>query len=281
MLSSTRLKLVIKSSMNLFQTKEYLAVFARHFCHQEDIVDGIWEKQTDKLILLGMKPVLGGEEVTDYGQDNLTALPSGYKNIQLDYIREDSQTYRQFKDKAIKVEVAPFIDLPDNWDDYLAGLERKHRKELKRKIKRLEEMNSFYQCRPETVKADFEQFVRLHRLSDPNKNRFMSEPMKAFFWDVVTATIPGWVTNLCFLKINDEPAAGAVTFVSEAEVWLYNSGYNPDQKYYSVGLLLKAHLIKTAIEAGKKKFDFLRGGERYKYELGAKDLQLYRIKLEL
>jgi len=265
--------------MNLFQTKEYLAVFARHFCHQENIVDGIWEKQEDELILVGMKPVLGKEEVTDYGHDNISALPQEYKNIRLDYIREDSDTYRRFKDKAVKQEVAPYLDLPGTWEEYLGGLERKYRKELKRKIKRLEETNSFYQCRPETVKGDFEQFIRLHRLSDPNKNRFMSEPMKAFFWDVVTAAIPGWATNLCFLKINDEPAAGVVTFVSESEVWLYNSGYNPDQKHYSVGLLLKAHLIKTAIEAGKKKFDFLRGGERYKYELGAKDLPLYRIEV--
>ena len=265
--------------MNLFQTKEYLAVFARHFCHQENIVDGIWEKQEDELILVGMKPVLGKEEVTDYGHDNISALPQEYKNIRLDYIREDSDTYRRFKDKAVKQEVAPYLDLPGTWEEYLGGLERKYRKELKRKIKRLEETNSFYQCRPETVKGDFEQFIRLHRLSDPNKNRFMSEPMKAFFWDVVTAAIPGWAPNLCFLKINDEPAAGVVTFVSESEVWLYNSGYNPDQKHYSVGLLLKAHLIKTAIEAGKKKFDFLRGGERYKYELGAKDLPLYRIEV--
>lgn len=267
--------------MNFFQTKEYLDIFAKHFCREKDIVEEIWEKPAGKLILLGMKPVLGGEEVTDYGQDNLTVLPSGYKNIQLDYIREDSATYLRFKDHTKKQVVSPYLDLPATWDEYLGGLERKYRKELKRKIKRLEETNSFYQCRPETVKADFEQFVRLHRLSDPNKNRFMSEPMKAFFWDVVTASIPGWATNLCFLKINNEPAAGAVTFVSEAEVWLYNSGYNPDQKYYSVGLLLKAHLIKTAIEAGKKKFDFLRGSERYKYELGAKDLQLYKIEIEL
>jgi CelD/BcsL family acetyltransferase involved in cellulose biosynthesis len=107
----------------------------------------------------------------------------------------------------------------------------------------------------------------------------MSEPMKAFFWDVVTATIPGWETNLCFLKINDIPAAGVITFESEIEVWLYNSGYDPQFASYSVGLLLKAHKIKKAIEAGKKKYDFLRGAERYKYDLGAKDLQLYRIEI--
>ena len=35
--------------------------------------------------------------------------------------------------------------------------------------------------------------------------------------------------------------------------------------------------IKNAIEAGKATFDFLRGGERYKYELGAEDRYVYRL----
>jgi len=265
--------------MNLFQTKEYLDIFKQHFCREKDIVDGIWEKYQDKLILLGMKPVLGGEEVTDFGHTDIVSLPQGFKNFQLDYIREDSATYQRFKDKAEKQEVSPYIELPASWEEHLSRLERKHRKELKRKIKRLKETDSFYQCSPETVKDDFEQFVRLHRLSDPSKNKFMSEAMKAFFWDVKTLPIPGWQSHLCFLKINDVPAAAVMTLENTDEVWLYNSGYDPQFSHFSVGLLLKSYKIKKAIEAGKKKFDFLRGSERYKYELGAKDLQLYRIDL--
>ena len=107
----------------------------------------------------------------------------------------------------------------------------------------------------------------------------MSEPMERFFKDVYRAKIPGWQTSLSFLKIEDKYAAGIMSFESDDEWWLYNSGYDPQFSYYSVGLLLKALSIKQAIEAGKKKYDFLRGKERYKYELGGKDLQLYRIKL--
>ena len=43
----------------------------------------------------------------------------------------------------------------------------------------------------------------------------------------------------------------------------------------------KKVISKDAIESGKKKYDFLRGGERYKYELGAKDLQLYKIEVKV
>ena len=72
------------------------------------------------------------------------------------------------------------------------------------------------------------------------------------------------------LKIEGKIATGIMSFESQDEYWLYNSGYDPEFSYYSVGLLLKAHSIKKAIEAGKKKYDFLRGNERYKYELGGK-----------
>ena len=260
--------------MNLFQTKEYLSVFARHFCNPKDIVDGIWEKQGEGLVLLGMKPVLGKEEVTDFGHTDITIFPPVYKPIRLDYIREDSQTYLKFKDKAVKQEVSPFINLPVTWDEYLTGLERKHRKEIKRKLKRLEETE------PEFVNENnLPEFFRLHRLSDPAKNQFMSPAMASFFEDVATAVIPGWQTRLSFLKIGGQFAAGVVGFVSRDEYWLYNSGYDPQFNYYSAGLVLKAQMIKWAIETGKKKYDFLRGSERYKYELGAKDLNLYRIQI--
>ncbi|MBU1322832.1 GNAT family N-acetyltransferase, partial [Patescibacteria group bacterium] len=125
------------------------------------------------------------------------------------------------------------------------------------------------------------EFVRLHRLSDPKKNKFMSEPMAEFFKDVYEAKIPGWQGRLDFLKIEGKFAAGIISFVSQDEWWLYNSGYDPEFSFYSAGLLLKAFSIKQAIEDGKKKYDFLRGGERYKYELGGKDLQLYRIEIKL
>ena len=261
--------------MNLFQTQEYLQIFKKNFCQEKDIVDGIWEVCGDKLILLGMKPVLGGEEVTDYAKTDIKQLPENYKKIQLDYVREDSETFQSLQGTSLRVdkqEAAPYIELPNSWEEYLEGLERKNRKELKRKFKRLNEVSHEF-----TTEDNLEEFFRLHRLSDPAKNKFMSEPMAEFFKDIYEAKIPGWQTSLSFLKIEDKYAAGIMSFESQDEYWLYNSGYDPAFSYYSVGLLLKALSIKQAIEQGKKKYDFLRGGERYKYELGAKDLQLYKL----
>ncbi len=258
----------------MFQSQEYSEIFKKNFCQEKDIVDSIWEIYGDKLILLGMKPVLGGQEVTDYAKTDIKRLPEGYKKIQLDYVREDSKTFSAFAKSygGTKQEVSPYINLPKSWEEYLNNLDRKYRKELKRKFRRLEETS--YKI---VAENNLQEFVHLHRLSDPAKNKFMSEPMARFFKDVYETKFPGWQTSLSFLKIEDKYAAGIMSFISQDEWWLYNSGYDPAFSYYSAGLLLKALSIKQAIEQGKKKYDFLRGSERYKYELGAKDLQLYKL----
>ena len=260
--------------MNFFQTPEYLQIFRDNFCDQKNIIDEVWEKVGDKLILLGMKPILGNQEVTDYAKMDIDKLPEGYKKIQLDYVREDSETYKRFGPGKPQ-EVSPYLDLPHTWGEYLDNLDRHYRKELKRKLKRLQETE--YKIAEED---NLNEFIRLHRLSDPAKSKFMTEPMAKFFKQVYEAKVPGWKTALSFLKIEGKNTAAIMTFESETELWLYNSGYDPEFSYYSVGLLLKALSIKQAIETGKKKYDFLRGNERYKYELGAKDLQLYKIEIK-
>ncbi|MFH0943238.1 MAG: GNAT family N-acetyltransferase [Candidatus Beckwithbacteria bacterium] len=264
--------------MNLFQTAEYLQIFTRHFCQEKDIVEEVWEKYQGGLILLGMKPVLNGQEVSDYAKTDIKDLPKGFKTIQLDYVREDCQTFNSLRGDSLKVEkqeVAPFINLPKTFEEYLTSLKRKYRKEIKRKIKRLEEVKY------EAVKEDnLAEFIRLHRLSDPAKDKFMSEQMADFFKDMFEAKIPGWEQRLDFLKIEGKYAAGILSFVNETEWWLYNSGFDPAYSYFSAGVNLKALSIKQAIETGKTKYDFLRGNERYKYELGAKDLQLYKLLLK-
>lgn len=286
--------------IGVFQTREYQEVFLRHFGGEVVWSEyGGFSVKEGVVRFLGMKSVMGKEEVTDYGdivaEDKKATWGElirdfkkrGLKKLRLDYVREDSETIKALKNlqgqtlKVEKQEVSPYIDLPMTWEEYLSSLKRKYRKELKRKITRLEEKSSFYQCTKETVRQDFEEFVRLHRLSDPVKNKFMSKEMKEFFWEVKTTKLPGWQSHLCFLKLDDKVVASLMTFESDQEVWLYNSGFDPGYAYYSVGLLLKSYKIKKAIEAGKKKYDFLRGGERYKYELGGKDLQLYRMEVDL
>jgi hypothetical protein len=305
---------VPETKQTLFQNIWYLETFAKHFCQESEIIllgifkekefigYGAFERVENKILLLGMKPILKYGELTDYGgiyfrEEGRSEIvevwrkiwqwfkQSSFSYLELDYLREDSQLYKAIgsgepifdSQNSQEQEVSPYIDLPKTWDEYLASLGRKDRKELKRKMKRLNTVENFHICRGETLKTDFDEFIRLHRLSDPRKKKFMSEEMKAFFWDLFRVKKDRWKTNLCFLRIDNKNVAALMTFEFEDEILAYNSGYDPQYNYYSVGLLLHAFKIKQAVEEKKKIYDFLRGEERYKYDLGAKNLKLYKV----
>ena len=54
----------------------------------------------------------------------------------------------------------------------------------------------------------------------------------------------------------------------DGTVGLYNSGFQPQRAGLSPGVVLLAHVVRDAIERGRRRFDFLRGEERYKFEFG-------------
>ena len=68
------------------------------------------------------------------------------KKIFLESIPGDSQLFdyfnnlrNEFKIEIINEDVSPFLILPNSWEEYLSSLRKKHRHELRRKIRRLEE----------------------------------------------------------------------------------------------------------------------------------------------
>lgn len=301
-----------------FQELSYQEVFSNHFSNQDNvyllgiyqenllIAWGGFERWGETVLFLGMKPVLGEEEVTDYGdivvdtqifKGNYVRIweaiftyfrSLGVKKLQLDYVREDSSTYQTLSNKTthIKVatskqEVSPYVLLPNTWEDHLNSLSRKRRKELRRKLRRLEETQYSYTILEIIQSNDLEDFFKLHRLSDSQKHKFMSKAMAAFFEDVVFAEKKYWRIKLGFLEMNSQRVASVLFFEDDKQVLLYNSGFDPKFGYYSVGLLCKAFQLKTSIEKKKLLYDFMRGNERYKYDLGACNLQLFRLTIAL
>jgi CelD/BcsL family acetyltransferase involved in cellulose biosynthesis len=79
--------------------------------------------------------------------------------------------------------------------------------------------------------------------------------------------------------LDGEPVASVLNFDLGGTLYMYNSGYDPAYSHYAVGLMSKALLLKDAIEQGRSCVDFMRGDESYKYDLGGKDQQVYRLVL--
>ena len=180
-------------------------------------------------------------------------------------------------------DVAPRIELVDTWDDYLAGLSKKDRHELRRKLRRLDTQGNWrWYCVSDPAEAAqrMDTFVDLMRRSDPAKAEFLTAEREAFFRRMVEATASEDLLRLFFMEMDDLPVAASLCFDYNGARMLYNSGHDPEYRYYSVGLLLHSLCLRDALERGYRYFDFLRGNEPYKYRLGGTDHHLYRISLE-
>src|SRR2546427_163606 len=167
-------------------------------------------------------------------------------------------------------ERCPVLILPSSWAAYLASLSGKHRHELARKMRRLEreapEARATCASHPADVENRLGDFFDLHRRSRVGKARFMDVRMEAFFRRVTTALGEHGGARLWFLDTASGPIASFITLEWDDTVGLYNSGFHPDRATLSPGVVLLGHLIRDAIGRGKRRFDFLRGEERYKYE---------------
>lgn len=176
-------------------------------------------------------------------------------------------------------DTCPQLELPGDWETYLEALGKKDRHELRRKLRKLPQGGVValeVLDAPDVIDAAMDEFLWQHTESRTDKAAFMTEQMERFFRNVVRALAAEGLVEMVFLTLDGKRVASVLCFRGEDEVLLYNSGYDPAYAGLSVGLLSKALALQRAIEQGKRKFDFLRGHEHYKYDLGAKDFNVYR-----
>ncbi len=207
----------------------------------------------------------------------LLSIPSTSPTIEL--LPEIARSQSWTVDVTVE-DVAPRLTLPDSWDAYLTLLNKKHRHELRRKLRRLENAGeAIHGELSETtdIVACLDTFFSLMRRSSPEKAVFLTPEREAFFQSLIIELSQEGLVKLGYLDIDGQRVAASIYFVNRDVKFLYNSGYDPDFANLSVGLLNHAYNIRRSIEQGFSSFDFMRGAESYKYHLGAADVTLHKI----
>jgi CelD/BcsL family acetyltransferase involved in cellulose biosynthesis len=71
--------------------------------------------------------------------------------------------------------------------------------------------------------------------------------------------------------LGNQPIAALVAFLDKRQSRFspYLCGFDPAFAKFSPGNVLFAHSIRYSIQEGFREYDFLRGGESYKYMFGA------------
>ncbi|MQF95711.1 MAG: GNAT family N-acetyltransferase [SAR202 cluster bacterium] len=212
-----------------------------------------------------------------------------YRTLRLDSLRYDSPTLEHLPDMArnqgysVEIEeedVTSGIELPGTWDDYLMVLNKKDRHELRRKLRRMDAQTDwkwYSVTDPAQAAERLGEFISLMRQSRPDKDEFMTPEREGFFHNVTQRMAELGQLQLYFLEMEGKAVATSLCFDYSGSRLLYNSGYDPEYGYYSVGLLLNAMCLKDAIDQGLTYFDFLRGPEPYKAHLGGEQRNLYKM----
>jgi CelD/BcsL family acetyltransferase involved in cellulose biosynthesis len=181
--------------------------------------------------------------------------------------------------------LSPSVDLPESWDAYLGTLSKKDRHELRRKLRRLDSAGGDVALKvvtaPDEASSMLDTLFHLMRISSHHKEEFLDRPgMEAFFREMTSTMAAEGMLRFYFLTFDGEAVASVLNFDLGGKLYMYNSGYDPAYAHYAVGLMSKALLLQDAIEQGRSCVDFLRGDENYKYDLGGKDRQVYRLVLK-
>jgi len=181
-----------------------------------------------------------------------------------------------------KLQHSPCITLAADWETYLAGIDKKQRHEIRRKMRRAEESEvpvTWYMVSdPAALDSEVDAFIDLMQ-NDGDKDAFLKPEMREFLRQVVQFAFDGGFLQLAFLEVGGQKAAAYLSFDYQNRIWVYNSGLNRDFQSMSPGWVLLGHLLQWAIEHGRTEFDFMRGDEEYKYRFGAVDRFVMRADM--
>jgi CelD/BcsL family acetyltransferase involved in cellulose biosynthesis len=221
----------------------------------------------------------------------LAANIPAWQTLDLYNLLETSPSMEVIREAGIKLgwqaelnqlQHSPYIPLPGNYETYLAGIDKKQRHEIRRKMRRAEEANRGVKYSivhdPERYDQDIDDFLTL-MANDDQKRVFLTPAMRETFRLTLLCAFEVGCLHMAFLEIDGERAAGHVSFDYLGRVWAYNSGINPKFTELSPGWVLLGYELKWANENGFSEYDFMRGDEEYKYRFGAIDRCIQRLTL--
>lgn len=228
----------------------------------------------------------GNREFVDYRPDfiftNEELLQHDISEIRLDSLHysqiNDGLQNLNYKQAIIsKSDIVVTLPLSDSYEVYLSNLSKKKRHELKRKKRNFEKEIKDFQLLQSNDDEIFAEFINQHRNSSGEKGEFMTEEFEVYFKNLLQ--FESW--KIYFLQSGDEIISTAFCYENENGCYLYNSSRNNKFNHLNPGIVLNDLITQRLIEEGKVFFDFLKGTERYKYDLGGNSVQLYDLAIEL
>lgn len=179
------------------------------------------------------------------------------------------------------LQPSPYISLPGDFESYLAGLDKKQRHEIRRKLRNVSnehEVVWYFVEDANQLAEELQAFTDMMR-NENHKDSFLKPEMESFIHAAAHKFFDLGTLRLAFLTIDGEKAASFLSFTCCDRLLVYNSSRSDKWMSLSPGWVLLARQIEWAISAGFKEVDMMRGDEGYKYKFGGVDRFVWRALL--
>jgi CelD/BcsL family acetyltransferase involved in cellulose biosynthesis len=165
-----------------------------------------------------------------------------------------------------------YLQLPATWDEWLKGLKSDRRRKVLQTRKKMAEPNRYFVWSdPATLDQGVDRLVELHR------KRWDNGPERSYSWSspeyigfhraVMSACLKKDRLRLYCLELSGQIIALLYFYKFRDQLYLMQSGYDPEHNKLSPGQALLFFVVENAIGEGNKVIDFLKGDHRYKDEL--------------
>jgi CelD/BcsL family acetyltransferase involved in cellulose biosynthesis len=180
--------------------------------------------------------------------------------------------------------ICPVIPLDETWEKFISRLSKNMRTNVGRRRRQVaKQFRAEYDlAAPDTLRGAMEDLFRLHNTRWRRRGvsgAFSGPRIQKFHHDVAGQLLArGWL-RLHRLKLDGEARAAFYCFQLGRRVYYYLSGFDVAFAKYSLGNVLMAQAIETAITDGAREFDLLRGDEAYKFAWKAEERRTLRLIL--
>ena len=170
--------------------------------------------------------------------------------------------------RVLRRQTSPILHVRGlSWDAFLAGLSSNHRSQVRRRERKLvreHDLEFRLTTDPDRLEADLDSLFELHDARWGELSSGFASRWKSFHHDFARVALErGWL-RLWLAEMSGEVAAGWYGFRFGNSEWFYQAGRDPRFEEQSIGSVLLAHTIRSAVEDGVDSYRFLLGDEAYK-----------------
>ncbi|MCA9240085.1 MAG: GNAT family N-acetyltransferase [Planctomycetales bacterium] len=231
---------------------------------------------------------------------HVASTPRDWDRIQLDWVQHDTsdrgRTARAMRHAGLAPQVeaadsSSIVDTAGGWEGYLATRSPKTRHELRRHLRRIEEIDGaeFHRFRPAPLRCgdgdphwhayeQCEQIAEQSWQSNVDDGNTLGHPRyKAFYHDTHAAAARLGMVDMNLLSIHGRPAAFSYNYHCEGRVIGLRMGFDPEYHRAGVGAGLLALMLRDSCERGDQSLELGAGGQDFKRRLQTRTTESHTL----